>query len=137
MLYHVGVRNYKYMSMNIYGALNKVAYKSEPRFHELRVMDGPTIPVFAEENLGDLIDIRVDIIHLEPVAAVAFPAAAVMRIQAQYGEAIRGVQEHLLGVPIQIQTAETIKKITHNRKRQVRIEMEQQLAAVQKSQRED
>ncbi|GJV93553.1 hypothetical protein Tco_1541366 [Tanacetum coccineum] len=64
-------------------------------------MDAPTIPVSAEENLGDPIDIRVDIIHPEPVAAIAFPAAAVVRIQTQHGEAIRGIQEHLLGVAMQ------------------------------------
>ncbi|GKD37805.1 hypothetical protein Tco_1258012, partial [Tanacetum coccineum] len=62
-------------------------------------MDAPTIPVSAEENLGDPIDIRVDIIHPEPVAAVAFPAETVVRIQAQHGEAIRGIFEHLQGVP--------------------------------------
>nr|GEW97312.1 hypothetical protein [Tanacetum cinerariifolium] len=64
-------------------------------------MAAPTIPVSAEENLEDLIDITVDIIHLEPVVVVAFPAAAVKRTLAQYGEAIRGIQENLLGVPIQ------------------------------------
>ncbi|GJU63657.1 hypothetical protein Tco_1245492 [Tanacetum coccineum] len=64
-------------------------------------MAASTIPVSAEENLGDPIDIRVDIIHPEPVAAVAFPAAAIMGTQAQHGEAIRGIQEHLLGMPIQ------------------------------------
>nr|GFB42797.1 hypothetical protein [Tanacetum cinerariifolium] len=42
------------------------------------VMDVPTIPVSAEENLDDPINIRVDIIHQEPVAVVAFPAAAVV-----------------------------------------------------------
>ncbi|GKF60477.1 hypothetical protein Tco_0177263, partial [Tanacetum coccineum] len=36
-------------------------------------MAAPTIPVFAEENLRDPIDIRMDIIHPEPVAVVAFP----------------------------------------------------------------
>nr|GEV80659.1 hypothetical protein [Tanacetum cinerariifolium]GEW00698.1 hypothetical protein [Tanacetum cinerariifolium] len=41
------------------------------------VMDAPTIPVSAKENLEDPINIRVDIIHPYPVAAVAFPAAAV------------------------------------------------------------
>ncbi|GJS83704.1 hypothetical protein Tco_0750245 [Tanacetum coccineum] len=56
----------------------------------------------SEENLRDPIDIRVDIIHPEPVAAVAFPAAAIMRTQAQHEEAIRGIQEHLIGVPIQV-----------------------------------
>ncbi|GKE05699.1 hypothetical protein Tco_1397717 [Tanacetum coccineum] len=123
-------------------------------------MAAPTIPVSAEENLRDPIDIRVDIIHPEPVAAVAFPAAAVLRTQAQHGEAIRGIQEHLLGVPIQeelkalrfkvditevenaslrarIKTMEAIKKITRNRERRVRIKMEQQLAAVQESQCQD
>ncbi|GJW17915.1 protein chromatin remodeling 8 [Tanacetum coccineum] len=40
-----------------------------------KVMAAPTIHVSAEENLGDPIDIRVDIIHLEPVAAIAFLAA--------------------------------------------------------------
>ncbi|GJR44999.1 hypothetical protein Tco_1313102 [Tanacetum coccineum] len=119
-----------------------------------------TIPVSAEENLGDPIDIRVDIIHPEPVAAVAFPAAAIVRTQAQHGEAIRGIQEHLLGVPIQeeltalrfradiaeaenaslrarIKTTEAIEKITRNHERQARVKIEQQLAAVQESQRQD
>ncbi|GJS01884.1 putative reverse transcriptase domain-containing protein [Tanacetum coccineum] len=117
-------------------------------------MAASTIPVSAEENLGDPIDIRVDIIHPEPVAAVAFPAAAIVRTQAQHGEAIRGIQEHLLGVPIQeeltalrfradsteaenaslrarIKTTEAIGKITRNRERQARVKIEQQLAAVQ------
>ncbi|GJY97489.1 putative reverse transcriptase domain-containing protein [Tanacetum coccineum] len=123
-------------------------------------MAASTIPVSAEENLGDPIDIRVDIIHPEPVAAVAFPAAAIVRTQAQHGEAIRGIQEHLLGVPIQeeltalrfradiaeaenaslrarIKTTEAIEKITRNRERQARVKIEQQLAAVQESQRQD
>nr|GFD55267.1 hypothetical protein [Tanacetum cinerariifolium] len=34
-------------------------------------MATPTIPVSAEENLGDPIDIKVDIIHPEPVVTVA------------------------------------------------------------------
>ncbi|GKE24936.1 hypothetical protein Tco_1436448 [Tanacetum coccineum] len=67
----------------------------------VQVMAAPTIHVSSEENLGDPIDIRVDIIHPEPVAAVAFPAAAIVRTQAQHEEAIRGIKEHLLGVPIQ------------------------------------
>ncbi|GJS26248.1 putative reverse transcriptase domain-containing protein [Tanacetum coccineum] len=104
-------------------------------------MAASTIPVLAEENLGDPIDIQVDIIHPEPVAAVAFPAAAIVRTQAQHGEAIRGIQEHLFGVPIQeelralrfrvdiaeaenaslrtmIKIMEAIDKITRNRERQ-------------------
>ncbi|GJS04427.1 hypothetical protein Tco_0320935 [Tanacetum coccineum] len=104
------------------------------------VMAASTIPVSAKENLMDPIDIRVDVIHPEPVAAVAFPAAAIIRTQAQHGEAIRGIQEHLLGVHIQeeltalrfradiaeaenaslcarINTTEAIEKITRNRER--------------------
>ncbi|GJT95681.1 hypothetical protein Tco_1091199 [Tanacetum coccineum] len=126
----------------------------------VQVMAAPTILVSAEENLEDPIDIRVDIIHPEPVARVAFPAAAVVRTQSQHKEAIRGIHEHLLGVPIQeelmamrfrvdiseaenaslrarIKTTKAIKKITLNRERQVRIKMDQQLAAVQESQRQD
>nr|GFC37087.1 hypothetical protein [Tanacetum cinerariifolium] len=79
-----------------------VSYKDD--LHKLllvHVMATPAIPVSAEENLGDPIDIRMDIIHPEPVAAIAFPAAAVVRTQAQHGEAIQGIQEQLLGLHIQ------------------------------------
>nr|GFD29475.1 hypothetical protein [Tanacetum cinerariifolium] len=77
-----------------------------------------------------------------------FLAAAVVRTQAQYREAIRGILEHLLGVPIQeeltalrfrvditeaenaslrarIKTTEAIEKITRNHERQTRIKIEQ------------
>ncbi|GJT83947.1 hypothetical protein Tco_1058289 [Tanacetum coccineum] len=43
----------------------------------------PTIPVPAED-LRDPIEIRVDIVHLEPVVAVAFPAAGRGETQAQH-----------------------------------------------------
>nr|GEY83705.1 hypothetical protein [Tanacetum cinerariifolium] len=97
---------------------------------------------------------------LKPVVVVAFPTAAIVRTQAQQGEAIRGIQEQLLGVPIQkeltalrfrvdiveaknaslrarIKTTEAIEKITRKRERQAHVEIEQQLAAVQESQRQD
>ncbi|GJZ29944.1 hypothetical protein Tco_0574991 [Tanacetum coccineum] len=64
-------------------------------------MDAPTILVSTNENLGDPIDIKVDIIHPEPIAAVVFPAVAVVRIQAHHREAIRGILEHLQEVPIE------------------------------------
>nr|GFC64299.1 hypothetical protein [Tanacetum cinerariifolium] len=63
-----------------------------------QVMDAPTLPVFAEKNPGDPIDIRVDIVH--PTPADVFPAATVVRTLAQHVEAIRGIHEHLEGVPI-------------------------------------
>ncbi|GKC48963.1 putative reverse transcriptase domain-containing protein [Tanacetum coccineum] len=113
-------------------------------------MAAPTIPVSAEKNLGDPIDIKIDIIHPEPDTVVAFPAATVMRTLAQHGEAIQGIHEHLLGVPIQeevmalrfrvditeaenaslrakIKTTEAIGKITRNHERQAREKMERQL----------
>ncbi|GJX98778.1 hypothetical protein Tco_0355797 [Tanacetum coccineum] len=116
-------------------------------------MDAPTISVSAEENLGDLIDIRVDIIHPEPVAAVIFPAAAVVRTQAQHEEAIRGILEHLQRVPIEeemstlrfrmgmaeaknaslrgkIKIMEAIEAVTHSQEKRARMEMERQLASV-------
>ncbi|GKD29908.1 hypothetical protein Tco_1240686 [Tanacetum coccineum] len=67
----------------------------------LQVMAAPTIPFFAEENLGDSIDIRMDIIHPEPVTVVAFPAATVVRTLTRHGEVIGGIQERLLKMPIQ------------------------------------
>nr|GEU42305.1 hypothetical protein [Tanacetum cinerariifolium] len=116
-------------------------------------MATPAIPVSAEENLGDPIDIKMDIIHPEPVAVVSFPAASIVRTQAQHWEAIRGIQEQLLGVPIQeeltalrfrvditeaenaslrarIKTMKAIEKITHKYERHAHFEIEQQLAVV-------
>ncbi|GKA98240.1 hypothetical protein Tco_0826177 [Tanacetum coccineum] len=117
-------------------------------------MATPTIPISVEENLGDSIDIRMYIIHPEPVAVVSFPAATVVRTLAQHGEAIRDIQEHLLRVPIQeevmalrfrvdiaeaknaslrakIKTTKAIEKITRNRERQARENMERQLGLTQ------
>ncbi|GKC73486.1 hypothetical protein Tco_1119369, partial [Tanacetum coccineum] len=95
----------------------------------VQVMIAPTIPVSTEENLGDLIEIRVDIVHPAPVAV------------------------HLIGVPIQeeltalrfrvyiaeeenaslratIRTMEVIETVTRNHERHARIEIERQLASV-------
>ncbi|GJU07388.1 hypothetical protein Tco_1123818 [Tanacetum coccineum] len=57
------------------------------------VMTAPIIPVFVEENLGDPIDIRIDIIHPEPIAVVAFPAATIVRTLARHEEVKGGIQE--------------------------------------------
>nr|GFA29484.1 putative reverse transcriptase domain-containing protein [Tanacetum cinerariifolium] len=61
-------------------------------------MDAPTLLVSAENNPGDPIDIRVDIVH--PTPADVFPAATVIRTLVQDGEAIRGIHGHLEGVPV-------------------------------------
>ncbi|GJW45378.1 hypothetical protein Tco_0074177, partial [Tanacetum coccineum] len=118
------------------------------------VMDAPTILVFADSskgNFGDMIDMGVDVIHLVPVALVVFPAATVVRTLAQHGEAIRGIHDHLLGVPIQeeltalrfrvdvtenaslratIRTMEAIETVTRNHERLARIKIKRQLASV-------
>nr|GFC66542.1 hypothetical protein [Tanacetum cinerariifolium] len=68
------------------------------------VMVTPTIPApvdSSEGNFKDAIDIDMDVIHTVPVALVAFPAVIVVMILAKHEEAIRGIQEHLLGVSIQ------------------------------------
>ncbi|GJU12783.1 hypothetical protein Tco_1135179 [Tanacetum coccineum] len=99
-------------------------------------MDAPTILVSVEENLGDLINIRVDIIHLEPVAAVAFPVAAVeelttLRFRVDIAEAENA------SLRARIKTTEAIEKIARSQEKRARIEMERQLASVQESQRQD
>nr|GEV07901.1 hypothetical protein [Tanacetum cinerariifolium] len=88
----------------------------------------PSISVSAEENLGDPIDIRIDIIHPEPIAAVAFPTAAfeltALRFRVDITEAEKASPH------TRIKTAEAIEKITRKQERQARVEIEQQLAAV-------
>ncbi|GJT12112.1 hypothetical protein Tco_0859154 [Tanacetum coccineum] len=58
----------------------------------LRVMDAPTLPVFVERNLGDPIDIKVDIVH--PVPVDVFPAATVeKRARMELERQLASVQE--------------------------------------------
>nr|GEX10779.1 hypothetical protein [Tanacetum cinerariifolium] len=64
-------------------------------------MATPTIYVSAEENLGDPIEIRVDIVHPTPIAAVAFPVVIVVRTLARHEDVIGGIQERLLDMPTQ------------------------------------
>ncbi|GJS90978.1 retrovirus-related pol polyprotein from transposon TNT 1-94, partial [Tanacetum coccineum] len=109
------------------------------------VMDAPTLPISAERNLGDPIEIRVDIVHPAPVDV--FPAATVVRTLAQHGEAIRGIHGHLQGVPIneevsalrfrmgmaeeenaslrgRFKTMEATDKITRRQEKRARMELE-------------
>nr|GEW68393.1 hypothetical protein [Tanacetum cinerariifolium] len=78
------------------------------------VMYAPTIPVSAEENLGDPINIRVDIIHLEPDVAVTYPAAAVEELMALRFR-VEIVKAENASLRVRIKTMEAIKKITRNR----------------------
>ncbi|GKE14791.1 hypothetical protein Tco_1422368, partial [Tanacetum coccineum] len=100
----------------------------------LGVMAAPTIPISTEENLGDPIDVRMDIIHPEPVAVVAFPAAAVVTA-LRFRVDITEVEKASLRA--RIKTTKAIEKITRNRERHAHIKIKQQLAVVQESQCQD
>ncbi|GKE99752.1 hypothetical protein Tco_0023103, partial [Tanacetum coccineum] len=73
----------------------------------VQVMVAPTIPVSAEENLKDPIEIRMDIVHPEPVTTVAFLAAAVVDIAEAENASLRA----------RIKTIEAVKKVTRNHER--------------------
>ncbi|GKC83278.1 hypothetical protein Tco_1138995, partial [Tanacetum coccineum] len=122
-----------------------------------------TCPLSHCSGVPDTIVIGVDVIHPVPVAPVVFPAATVVMTLAQHMEAIRGIQEHLLEVPIQeelwaqrdrvdavevesaslratIRTMGAVETVLHNRmrdERQTRIKIERQLASVHESHRQD
>ncbi|GJV12012.1 hypothetical protein Tco_1353553 [Tanacetum coccineum] len=102
------------------------------------VMDAPTIPVSAnssEGNFRDAIDIGADVVHLVPVAAIAFPAVTIeistLRFRMSMAEAKNA---SLHG---KIKTMKAIEMVTRIQERKARMEMEQQLASVQESQRQD
>ncbi|GJZ72278.1 hypothetical protein Tco_0636129, partial [Tanacetum coccineum] len=120
------------------------------------VIDAPTIPVSAdssEGNFKDAIDIGLDVVHLVPVATDAFPVVTIVMILASHGEAIRGIHEHLQGVPIEeemtslrfmmgmakaenaslrgkIKTMKAIETVTRSQERRACMEIERQLASV-------
>ncbi|GJZ72636.1 hypothetical protein Tco_0636782 [Tanacetum coccineum] len=111
-------------------------------------MDAPTIPVSVLRELGDP-STAGGYLSPEPVLAVDFIAAAVVRTQAQHEEAIQGILEHLQGVTIEeemstlrimmgmaeaenaslhgkIKTMEAIEMITRSQEKRSRMEMERQ-----------
>nr|GEZ50021.1 transposon Ty3-I Gag-Pol polyprotein [Tanacetum cinerariifolium] len=90
-------------------------------------MAAPTILVSAEENLGDPIDVRMDIIHPEPSLYLLF----LQRPLVDNAEAENA------SLHARIKTLEAIKKITRKRERHARVEIEKQLASVQESQCQD
>ncbi|GKD19171.1 hypothetical protein Tco_1208329, partial [Tanacetum coccineum] len=101
----------------------------------VHVMAALTIPISAEENLGDPIDVRMDIIHPEPVAVVAFLAAAEELTALRFRVDIAEVENASLRA--RIKTTEAIEKITRNRERHAHIKIKQHLAVVQESQCQD
>nr|GEY65163.1 hypothetical protein [Tanacetum cinerariifolium] len=74
------------------------------------VMDAPTLPVSAEKNLGDSIEIRVDIIH--PAPADVFPAATIMGMAEEENASLRG----------RIKTMEAIDTITRRQEKRVLVQ---------------
>nr|GEX36826.1 hypothetical protein [Tanacetum cinerariifolium] len=97
-------------------------------------MDAPTLPVFAEKNLGDPIEIRVDIVHHAP--ANIFHVATVEEMDAlrfRMGMA----EEENASLRGRIKTIEAIDTITRRQEKRARMELERQLASVQESQRQD
>ncbi|GJT45164.1 hypothetical protein Tco_0953879 [Tanacetum coccineum] len=138
-----------------------VSYKDKLyKLFLVQVIDAPTILVSAEGNFRDAIDIGMDVVHPVPVAVVAFLTVTIVTTLACYGEAIRGIHEHLQGVPIEedmstlrfrigmaeaenaylrvkIKIIEAIETVTCSQERRVCMEMERQLALVQESQRHD
>ncbi|GJW36232.1 hypothetical protein Tco_0059152 [Tanacetum coccineum] len=134
-----GMLNPRYVGpFKVLEKVGVVAYKLELPQELSKVMDAPTIPVSTEENLGDPIDIRVDIIHPEPVAAVAFPAATLQGVPIEEEMStlrfrmgmVKAENASLRG---KIKTMEAIETITHSQEKRTRMEMERQLASVQES----
>nr|GEX40172.1 hypothetical protein [Tanacetum cinerariifolium] len=91
-------------------------------------MAAPIIPVSIEEHLRDPIDIKMDIIHPEPDTVVAFHTTAVELTALRFRVDIAEPENASLRA--RIKTTMAIKKITHKRERQARVEIEKQLAAV-------
>ncbi|GJY29757.1 hypothetical protein Tco_0405524 [Tanacetum coccineum] len=85
-------------------------------------MAAPTISVSAKENLGDLIDIRMDIIHPKPIAVVSFPATTEELMALRFRVDITEAENASLCA--RIKTMEAIGKITGNHERQTREKME-------------
>ncbi|GJS83472.1 hypothetical protein Tco_0750013 [Tanacetum coccineum] len=85
-------------------------------------MAAPTIPVSDERNLGEPIEIRVDVVHPAPVAVVAFLAATeeltALRFRVDVAEAENA------SLCATIRTMEAIETVTRNHKRLAHIEIE-------------
>nr|GEZ23830.1 hypothetical protein [Tanacetum cinerariifolium] len=86
------------------------------------VMATLAIPVSAEENLGDPINIRMDIIHVEPVTVVAFPATPIELTALRFRVDIAAAENASLCA--RIKNTEAIEKITRKRERHARVETE-------------
>ncbi|GKC36938.1 hypothetical protein Tco_1049322 [Tanacetum coccineum] len=102
----------------------------------MQVMAVPTIPISAEENLEDPIDIRMNIIHPEPVAVVAFPAATVVRTLARHEEVKGASRAETEGITLRarVRSLELMETWFHGivrDEREARERLEHQLGLIQ------
>ncbi|GKD73802.1 hypothetical protein Tco_1332084 [Tanacetum coccineum] len=106
---------------SILHAFYMVSYKGDLyKLLLVQVMAAPTIPVSVVDNLGDPIEIRVDIVHPKPVVTVAFPAAAVEELTALRFRVDIAEAENA-SLHARIKTVEAVEKVTHNHERLARI----------------
>nr|GFC35091.1 hypothetical protein [Tanacetum cinerariifolium] len=96
-------------------------------------MDAPTLPISAEKNLGDPIEIRVDIVH--PTPADVFPVVTVEMNALRFRMGM--VEEENASLRGSIKTMEAIDTITRRQEKRARMELKRQLTLVQESQRQD
>ncbi|GJW14672.1 hypothetical protein Tco_0018805, partial [Tanacetum coccineum] len=89
------------------------------------VMDAPTIPVSVDSYEGNFKD--------APAAADAFPTMTIVAILASLGGLFEAFMSICKGCP----TMEAIETVTRSQERRTHREVEQQLASIQKSQRQD
>ncbi|GJY38521.1 hypothetical protein Tco_0424885 [Tanacetum coccineum] len=95
-------------------------------------MDAPTLPISAERNLRDPIEIRVDIVHPAPVDV--FPATIVMSaLRFRMGMA----EEENASLHGKIKTMKATNTVTRRHEKRDHIELERQLTSVQEAQRKD
>ncbi|GKF77496.1 hypothetical protein Tco_0229966 [Tanacetum coccineum] len=82
-------------------------------------MDTPTLTIATEKNLGDPIEIRVDIVHPAPVDV--FPAATMISaLRFRIGMA----KEENASLRDKIKTIEATNTVTRRQEKRVRIELE-------------
>nr|GEZ61711.1 hypothetical protein [Tanacetum cinerariifolium] len=89
-------------------------------------MDAPTIPISAEENLGDPIDIRVDIIHPEPVDVEQLLGVPIQEELTALRFRVDIAEAENASLRARIKTTKAIEKITRSQEIRARMEMERQ-----------
>nr|GFA66195.1 hypothetical protein [Tanacetum cinerariifolium] len=89
----------------------------------VHVMATPAIPVSTKENLGDPIDIRMDIIHPEPVAVEQLLGVLIQAELTALRFRVDIAEAENASLRARIKTTEVIEKITCKRERQAYVEI--------------